>query len=117
MGNSFLKKSLGKLQMYFSYLTHLDIVVSFLKLQKNAGIEYFVTIKIAWSNFNKFPNHTFYWKGIDGTSIFCHFPPADTYMSFGEMDDVMNTVTKHRDKGRSNCSLLLFGDGDGGGGP
>ena len=49
--------------------------------------------------------------------MLCHFPPADTYMSFGEMDDVMNSVAKNKDKGRSNCSMLLYGDGDGGGGP
>ena len=29
----------------------------------------------------------------------------------------MNTVGKFKDKGRSNCTMLLFGDGDGGGGP
>ena len=76
-----------------------------------------MTIKISWSNFNKFPNNTFYWRGLDGTSIFCHFPPAETYMSFGTIEDVMNTLTKFKDKGRSNTSMLLFGDGDGGGGP
>lgn len=80
-------------------------------------MEYFVTIKIAWNNFNKFPNHTFYWKGIDGSQLFCHFPPADTYLSDGSLGDIASTVTNHRDKGRANCSMLLFGDGDGGGGP
>ena len=67
--------------------------------------------------FNKFPHHTFYWKGIDGTSIFSHFPPADTYVSDGSVEDVLKNVTNNRDKGRTNCSLLLFGEGDGGGGP
>ncbi|MGV9907719.1 glycoside hydrolase family 38 N-terminal domain-containing protein, partial [Streptomyces sp. NPDC003388] len=25
------------------------------------------------------PHHTFHWEGIDGTRIFTHFPPVDTY--------------------------------------
>lgn len=29
----------------------------------------------------------------------------------------MSNIEWFRDKGRSNCSMLLFGDGDGGGGP
>jgi alpha-mannosidase len=80
-------------------------------------MKYFVTIKIAWSNFNKFPHHTFFWKGIDGSELFCHFPPADTYLSNGSMTEVMSNIEWFKDKGRSNCSMLLFGDGDGGGGP
>ena len=27
------------------------------------------------------PHHTFYWEGIDGTRVFTHFPPVDTYNS------------------------------------
>ena len=27
------------------------------------------------------PHHTFWWEGIDGTRVFTHFPPVDTYNS------------------------------------
>ena len=87
------------------------------QIAKNAEIEYFITQKLSWSIFNKFPNHTFYWKGIDGTEIFSHFPPADTYVSNGSVQEILYNVEKNNDKGRTNSSLLLFGDGDGGGGP
>ena len=87
------------------------------QIAKNAGAEYFVTIKIAWSNFNKFPNHTFNWVGIDGSTLFCHFPPADTYLSNGSVSEVISNITNFKDKGRSDCTMLLFGEGDGGGGP
>ena len=40
---------------------------------------YFLTQKISWNQINRFPHHTFWWEGIDGTAIFTHFPPADTY--------------------------------------
>lgn len=67
--------------------------------------------------FNKFPHSTFYWRGIDGTEVLTHFPPADTYNSNGSLKEVLMSQTNFKDKGRSNSSLLLFGDGDGGGGP
>ena len=28
---------------------------------------------------NRFPHSTFWWEGIDGTRVFTHFPPVDTY--------------------------------------
>ena len=87
------------------------------QISKNAEIEYFVTQKLSWSFWNKFPHHTFYWKGIDGSQVLAHFPPADTYVSNGSVSEVMNNVKNLRDKGRTECALLLFGDGDGGGGP
>ena len=34
---------------------------------QGAGIDYFLTQKISWNQFNKFPHHTFLWEGIDGT--------------------------------------------------
>ncbi len=40
---------------------------------------WFLTQKISWNQTNKFPHHTFWWEGIDGTRIFTHFPPVDTY--------------------------------------
>ena len=87
------------------------------QIATSAGCENFVTIKIAWSNFNKFPNHTFNWKGIDGSTLLCHFPPADTYISNGDISDIMASVEKNKDKGRCNSSMLLYWEGDGGGGP
>jgi alpha-mannosidase len=46
-----------------------------------------------------------------------HFPPADTYVSNGSVEEVLKNAKNLNDKGRTNCALLLFGDGDGGGGP
>ncbi|MCL4145791.1 UNVERIFIED_CONTAM: hypothetical protein GTU68_026852, partial [Idotea baltica] len=46
---------------------------------KHFEIPYFLTQKLSWSLVNKFPNHTFNWEGIDGSSILAHFPPGDSY--------------------------------------
>lgn len=81
------------------------------------GIKTFLTQKISWNQFNKFPHHTFWWQGIDGTKVWSHFPPADTYIGNCEPTEVVRSVKNYRDHGRSENSLYLFGFGDGGGGP
>lgn len=81
------------------------------------GIEYFVTQKISWNQINKFPHNTFWWKGIDGSKVWTHFPPADTYIGTCEPEEIARSVSNHRDHARSNHSMYLYGWGDGGGGP
>ena len=81
------------------------------------NISYFLTQKISWNQFNKFPHHTFWWQGIDGTKVWSHFPPADSYNCSAEPKEVVYSVKNFKDHGRSDSSLYLFGYGDGGGGP
>lgn len=81
------------------------------------NIRYFLTQKISWNQFNKFPHHTFWWQGIDGTRVWTHFPPADTYNASAEPKEVIFSVKNYKDHARADQSLYLFGFGDGGGGP
>lgn len=81
------------------------------------GIRYFLTQKISWNQTNKFPHNTFWWVGIDGSRIWSHFPPADTYIGDCTPKQILESVKKHKDHARSDQSLYLFGWGDGGGGP
>ena len=90
---------------------------SFPQLMKEAGAKYFLTQKISWSQYNKFPHHTFWWEGIDGTRVFTHFPPADTYNGSMQPSQLVGSVENFREKGKANRSLYLYGWGDGGGGP
>ncbi|WP_393053030.1 alpha-mannosidase [Streptomyces sp. LN549] len=87
------------------------------QLMKLAGIRWFLTQKISWNTTNKFPHHTFWWEGIDGTRIFSHFPPVDTYNAEITGAELAHAVRNFQDKEAANSSLLPFGYGDGGGGP
>ncbi|GAA2741145.1 alpha-mannosidase [Kitasatospora cinereorecta] len=87
------------------------------QLMKLAGVRWFLTQKISWNTTNKFPHHTFRWEGIDGTRIFTHFPPVDTYNADITGAELAHAVANFQDKGPANRSLLPFGYGDGGGGP
>uniref|UniRef100_A0A8C0MZU7 Mannosidase alpha class 2C member 1 n=1 Tax=Canis lupus familiaris TaxID=9615 RepID=A0A8C0MZU7_CANLF len=62
-------------------------------------------------------HHTFFWEGLDGSRVLAHFPPGDSYGMQGNVEEVLKTMVKNRDKGRTNHSAFLFGFGDGGGGP
>ncbi len=87
------------------------------QIMRKAGTDYFLTQKISWNQFNKFPHQTFLWEGIDGTSIFTHFPPADTYNADTGPRELMNNIRNFKEHDRSSRSILLYGWGDGGGGP
>ncbi|KAJ6573329.1 glycoside hydrolase family 38 protein [Mycena sp. CBHHK59/15] len=87
------------------------------QLIRGAGMKYFFTQKLSWNNINKFPHSTFNWVGIDGTQVLCHMTPVDTYTAQATVGDVNRAVTNHKNLESSDTSLLVFGNGDGGGGP
>ena len=82
-----------------------------------SGSRWFLTQKISWNRTNRFPHHTFWWEGLDGTRIFTHFPPVDTYNSDLSGAQLAHASRNFADKGDSTGSLVPFGWGDGGGGP
>ncbi|NUR02149.1 MAG: alpha-mannosidase, partial [Streptomyces sp.] len=71
----------------------------------------------SWNQTNTFPHHTFWWEGIDGTRIFTHFPPIDTYNARFSGEEMDRAVRNYAEKGAGTRSLAPFGWGDGGGGP
>lgn len=87
------------------------------QIMRQSGIRYFLTQKLSWNQFNKPASHTFLWEGLDGSRVLVHFPPADTYNSIANVKEVLYNVSNFKDHDRANESYLLFGFGDGGGGP
>ena len=87
------------------------------QLIAESGGEYFLTQKLSWNDTNKPAHHTFMWEGIDGTSVFTHFPPADTYNGDFSAGEIVKSAADYKDQDRSSHSLYLYGWGDGGGGP
>lgn len=94
------------------------------QIMKKSGIKYFLTSKISWNQFNRFPYDTFYWRGIDGTKILTYFITTpeiftDRYTYNGVLDpeSVKGTWDGYRQKDVNDEVLMAFGWGDGGGGP
>lgn len=82
-----------------------------------AGMNRFLTQKLSWNNINKFPHTSFNWVSLDGSQVLCHMPPAETYTAAAHFGDVKRSMSQHKSLDQDATSLLVFGKGDGGGGP
>lgn len=87
------------------------------QILKKSGIDYFMTQKLSWSMINKFPHHTFWWQGVDGSRVLAHMPPENTYNSMANPAAIAWIEQNYAEKAVSDRALMLFGIGDGGGGP
>ncbi len=90
-----------------------------------AGLKYFMTIKIGWNETNRFPYDTFLWQGLDGTRILTHFstvkdpgsPYPATYNSMADAKEALGAWLNFQQKDMQQDLLMAYGYGDGGGGP
>lgn len=87
------------------------------QILKKSGVDYFMTQKMSWNTYNKFPHHTFVWKGIDKSSVVAHMLPEETYNSPISPSFMLRAEKNYADAGICDEALVLFGIGDGGGGP
>ena len=87
------------------------------QIARRSGARWFLTQKLCWNDTTRLPHHSFMWEGIDGSRIFTHFPPADKYDSDMSPKDLHYAEQNFKDKDLSDHGILLFGYGDGGGGP
>jgi alpha-mannosidase len=87
------------------------------QMLRKSGVEYFVTQKLSWNLINLFPHHSFRWQGIDGSSVLAHMLPEDTYNGPALPRSVRTIEKGNLNAGVSQNALMVFGIGDGGGGP
>ena len=94
------------------------------QIARKSGMKYFLTSKLSWSQFNRFPYDTFNWRGLDGTELLTHFVTTPeqgsriyTYNGQFTPNDVRGIWENYRQKDVNTELLLLYGWGDGGGGP
>ena len=126
LGRSFFRRHFGReaespilwLPDVFGYAWNLP------QLIKQAGLEYFFTIKIGWNQYNKMPYDTFWWQGLDGTRVLTHFSPVSMPQRSGGDYNAQATPTeilvgweRFAQKETSGHILMSYGYGDGGGGP
>lgn len=87
------------------------------QLCRLAGMDRFMTQKLSWNNINTFPHTTFMWVSPDGSQVVCHMPPSETYTADANFGDLRRSIMQHKTMRVDSSSLLVFGKGDGGGGP
>ncbi len=99
------------------------------QILKGFGIDYFITSKISWNEYNRLPFDTFLWEGLDGTEILSYFITTNDY------DQVINgshrtiyeaqinpsqikgSYERYQPKQMNDEVFICYGYGDGGGGP
>ena len=88
------------------------------QLLRQGGIDSFFTIKVNWSETNRFPHDLFWWEGLDGSRVLAHTfdNPVDGYNGEVRPGCVAPTWANFRAKTRHPETLLAVGYGDGGGG-
>ncbi|MEN8076655.1 alpha-mannosidase [Clostridioides difficile] len=97
------------------------------QILKKSDVNYFMTTKIAWNQFNKMPFDTFMWRGIDGSEILTHFitttdPNQDkkchftTYNGILHPGSIKGAWDRYQQKDINDDVLVAYGYGDGGGG-
>jgi len=94
------------------------------QIMKKSGIDLFITTKISWNRYTRFPYDTFYWKGIDGSKVLTHFITTPTksrhyhtYNTTATPTEIYETYLDYQQKNINNILLIPYGFGDGGGGP
>jgi len=94
-------------------------------LMAAAGLRYFVTHKLSWSQTNRIPHDTFRWRGPDGRDVLAHFlctpslsPGEHTTYNGTLLPSIMRGAwSRFQDRDLHKELLVAFGHGDGGGGP
>lgn len=88
------------------------------QLLRQGGMNSFFTIKVNWSETNKFPSDLFWWEGLDGSRVLTHTfdNPMQGYNGFVRPDCFVPTWRNFKDKDKHTTTLLAVGYGDGGGG-
>jgi alpha-mannosidase len=123
-GKRFLKEEFGIDSKVIWLPDAFGYTYSLPQIIKKSGMKHFATTKISWNEINRFPYDTFWWKGLDGTKILAHFittPDENnyfyTYNGMLEPFTVKGIWDNYKQKDINEELLLVYGWGDGGGGP
>lgn len=98
------------------------------QILKKCGVDWFVTSKLSWNDYNRMPYDTFKWRGLDGTEINSQFITAQdavrgrtktntTYVCKTNATMIAGAYKRYSQKHLTDETLVTFGFGDGGGGP
>ncbi|OJJ44484.1 hypothetical protein ASPZODRAFT_27716 [Penicilliopsis zonata CBS 506.65] len=116
-GQRFFEQEFGRRSTTFWLPDTFGYTAQLPQLCRLAGMSRFITQKLSWNNINNFPHTTFNWVALDGSQVLCHMPPSETYNAEAQLAELVNSVDQHKSLDQDPSSVLIFGKGDGGGGP
>lgn len=116
-GMKFWREEFGETQRMLWLPDVFGYAAQIPQLMKQTGLPYFLTTKLSWNAVNKFPYASFRWQGADGSEVLAHMPPEGNYNSAARADSMKRAVDGASEKDAFAGAMLLYGIGDGGGGP
>jgi alpha-mannosidase len=116
-GSRYFREQLGQAPTVAWLPDSFGYTAALPQIARLAGFSDLFAQKMCWNDTNPFPHHTFWWEGLDGSRLFTHFTPMDTYNARLVASQLDRASRQFADKAGSNTSLAAFGFGDGGGGP
>jgi alpha-mannosidase len=96
------------------------------QLMAQSGLDVFITHKMSWNDTNRMPHEIFFWQGLDGTRVPAYFLTTQKYEYDGinttycpdlVPSHVMGTWKRFSQQSLHDELFLVYGHGDGGGGP
>lgn len=115
-GNRFFRKEFGVHTRTAWLPDAFGFPWSLPQIMRKCQVDTFVTTKIDWSTYTRFPYSMFNWQGVDGTKIFAVMPPLN-YNGNPTPNDCIEQWKLFKQKHLANEIPFPFGWGDGGGGP
>jgi len=85
------------------------------QILRKSGVDRFYTTKFIWNETHKMPHDLFMWQGIDGTEIFASLETGNDFKITPQA--LCRMCKEYKDRELSDNRLLIYGWGDGGGGP
>lgn len=116
-GAKFFKDEFGAVPEYcwqpdvFGYHGQLPQIL------KKSGHRFFMTQKLSWNAVNRFGHQSFHWEGIDGTKLPTHMLAEETYNGPAAARSLIKIRDEYMERDVSGHALMVYGIGDGGGGP
>ena len=123
LGKRYFKKEFSKDAKVVWLPDGFGFCYSLPQIIKKSGMKYFMTTKLSWCQFTKYPYDTFWWQGIDGTKILTHMITTPDPRGWSDYsvdltpEKVKGCWDNYQQQKENQEVLLSFGWGDGGGGP
>jgi alpha-mannosidase len=130
-GKKFIQEEFGQVSSYLWLPDVFGYSWALPQILKKSGIQTFMTTKISWNQYNRMPNDTFLWRGLDGSEILTHFITTPvpgggswteksnwfyTYNGVLTPETVLGAYRGYQNKSLNQNLLISYGHGDGGGG-
>lgn len=116
-GRQFTEQHFGQSVNYLWEPDVFGFTAALPQILSKSGVDYIASQKLSQNKINPFPHHLFRWQGLDGSEVIMHNFPEDTYDSRARATSSLKLEANYKEKHICPEALMVYGVGDGGGGP